>query len=530
MKTRALITLQIAVLFLLAGTAFAATLNGQFTYQGRLTVSEAPADGRFDFQFRLYDSPSLGLMFGSVNDRPGINVNDGLFNVALDFGADAFSGDARWLQISVKPGLSVDPFTMLSPRQPITSAPQAIYAGTTDSLGGSLATAHRAGEVITLNNSELQALDVSGNVRGAFGVGASAEGSIGVWGPSGWLNVDISSDPDDADRGLVGVADDRGEIQSALGVFGSGEGGVLAWGKNDSINAAITSLDGKPNNGYVGVADNDGETQAGVYVAADGDGAFASWGPNGDLNVDISSTLGNSNHGYIGVADQVGDTQAQMTVFRNGEGAFTAWGPNGEPNVDISALGSDPNKGYVSVNDRGGTPRAGMYVDEDGDGIVFGDYQFFAAPHPQNAQMEIVYVGLEGPEAGIFCRGKAQLQNGRAVVTLPEHFSALASPGTITVQLTPVSFDSLGVGYQIAYDGTIEIRELSGGQGEYEVAYNAQAIRAGSEDHQPVMPKGALLQSLTPVSRATGLQSEEPQRKPVKKQIQSFRKPRGEKK
>ncbi len=510
--------------------ASAAPSAGTFSYQGRLTVSDAPADGQFDFQFRLYDSLSGGDMVGPANDLATVQVNDGLFNVLLDFGEDAFDKSARWLQIGVRPGASVDPYTTLAPRQPITPAPHAIYAGTTDSLGGSLASADRTGEIITLNNSELQAHDAGGNTRGAFGIGSSGEGAFGLWGPNGWLNVDVSSDAADSNRGYVGVADDRGEVQTALGVFDTGEGGVIAWGPNDNINAAITSLDGEPNNGYLAVADRSGDTQAGIYVTGDGEGAFASWGPNGNVNVDISSTLENSNHGYIGVADNVGDAQAQMTVFRGGEGAFTTWGPNGSLNVDISALGSDSNKGYVGVADRGGNTRAGIYVDGDGDGIVFGDYKFFVVDHPRDAQKEIVYVSLEGPEAGIFCRGKVQLQNGRAIVALPEHFTAMANPDTVTVQLTPVSFDSFGVGYQVLPNGQIEIRELNGGKGGYKVAYHAQAVRAGSETHQPVMQKGALRQSLTPASRAIGIQSEETQRKPVKKAIQSFRKPKGEKK
>ena len=31
-------------------------------------------------------------------------VTDGLFMVALDFGLAAFDGEARWLEISVRPG------------------------------------------------------------------------------------------------------------------------------------------------------------------------------------------------------------------------------------------------------------------------------------------------------------------------------------------------------------------------------------------------------------------------------------------
>jgi hypothetical protein len=46
--------------------------------------------------------------------------------VPLDFGASAFNGDARFLEIRVRPGASGGAFTTLSPLQPITPAPYAL--------------------------------------------------------------------------------------------------------------------------------------------------------------------------------------------------------------------------------------------------------------------------------------------------------------------------------------------------------------------------------------------------------------------
>jgi hypothetical protein len=58
-----------------------------------------------------------------VND---LDVIDGYFTAELDFGSDVFSGDGRWLDISVRPGDSTGGFTNLSPRQAITSVPYAL--------------------------------------------------------------------------------------------------------------------------------------------------------------------------------------------------------------------------------------------------------------------------------------------------------------------------------------------------------------------------------------------------------------------
>jgi hypothetical protein len=56
-----------------------------------------------------------------------VTVTDGLFTVVLDFGAAAFAGSARWLEIAVQPGAGGG-FTTLAPRQELTSTPNALYS------------------------------------------------------------------------------------------------------------------------------------------------------------------------------------------------------------------------------------------------------------------------------------------------------------------------------------------------------------------------------------------------------------------
>jgi hypothetical protein len=110
--------------------ASAAPLGTVFTYQGRLTDGGNPANGAYDFVFELYDVSSEGSPLGTQT-KNGIAVNDGYFTVELDFGSSAFTGDARWLQIDVKP-TSSGTYSMLSPRQELTPTPYAIYAAGTD--------------------------------------------------------------------------------------------------------------------------------------------------------------------------------------------------------------------------------------------------------------------------------------------------------------------------------------------------------------------------------------------------------------
>ncbi|MHC4477029.1 MAG: NHL repeat-containing protein [Planctomycetota bacterium] len=110
------------------------------TYQGRLVDSNDAAEGLYDFEFGLYDAPSDANRLGSTIDMNEVDVIDGYFTVQLDFGVSLFTGAARWLEIGVRPGQMNDPnvYTVLSPRQQLTSAPHAIHARTAGAVVGGI--------------------------------------------------------------------------------------------------------------------------------------------------------------------------------------------------------------------------------------------------------------------------------------------------------------------------------------------------------------------------------------------------------
>jgi hypothetical protein len=107
-----------------------AALGTAFTYQGRLTDAGFAADGVFDFELELFDAASAGSQVGSTVVRDDVAVVNGLFILALDFGAGVFTGNARWLEIGVRPGASSGAFTTLSGRQELTPVPNALQAST----------------------------------------------------------------------------------------------------------------------------------------------------------------------------------------------------------------------------------------------------------------------------------------------------------------------------------------------------------------------------------------------------------------
>jgi len=98
-----------------------------FTYQGRLDVNGAPANGLYDFRFTVRDMPLAGNGLGMFPLSATLPVSNGLFTVTLDPGPGVFTGPARWLEINVRSN-GAGAFVDVTPRQLITSAPYSVRA------------------------------------------------------------------------------------------------------------------------------------------------------------------------------------------------------------------------------------------------------------------------------------------------------------------------------------------------------------------------------------------------------------------
>jgi hypothetical protein len=114
---------------LLAGPAATAAPAGTvFTYQGRLQDAGTAAGGTYDFRFLLYDAPVGGSQVGPIVNRDDVVVTNGLFTVALDFGAAAFAGNQRFLEIAIRPGASSGSYTTLNERQELQVSPHSAFS------------------------------------------------------------------------------------------------------------------------------------------------------------------------------------------------------------------------------------------------------------------------------------------------------------------------------------------------------------------------------------------------------------------
>lgn len=123
-----------SIALLCALPAAAQPVGTAFTYQGQLKIAGSPLDDLADFQFTLWDAagsgnpPSGGSQIGPLVSVVNVDVVDGMFTVSIDFGSNAFDGQARWLQIAVRSPAGSGAYITLAPRQKLSPVPHALVA------------------------------------------------------------------------------------------------------------------------------------------------------------------------------------------------------------------------------------------------------------------------------------------------------------------------------------------------------------------------------------------------------------------
>jgi formylglycine-generating enzyme required for sulfatase activity len=136
---RTAITAGVAIMLLVASHLQEAFAQGTvFTYQGRLGQNGVPFTGVAEIAPTLWSAVSGGSQI-ATNIPPTIflTVTDGFFTTSLDFGSAPFAaGAARWLQLGVR--TTIAPFSVLTPRQPLTATPYAITAASLAGDGANL--------------------------------------------------------------------------------------------------------------------------------------------------------------------------------------------------------------------------------------------------------------------------------------------------------------------------------------------------------------------------------------------------------
>ena len=356
----------------------------------------------------------------------------------------------------------------------ILSAPYAIFsqwAGTDNDwiVDGSVMY-HNNGYVGIGTDSPSQPLDVQssdldayfGVIRGEF-TGTNSDDGIGVLGQSiptdyygiggafygGW-------------RGVQGVVNPTGD-DYYTGVYGSVNGGT---GTNYAVYGTVSG----GTDAYAGYF-------SGNLTAT------------GVVNLGSSTLDGASQVNFRNSVSIYDGSNVRLHYWNttSSDAAYAAsYGPNGAANIIVSNLSGNGNHGYFGVCDASGNLQAGMYVNSSGEGVLFKDVDNFRMDHPEDPDKEIWYAALEGPEAGAYERGVAQLDNGAVFVPYSDHFTLVINPETVTVILTPHSAETYGLAVVEKTETGFWVKELMNGNGDFSFDWEAKGVRAGFEEYEVI--------------------------------------------
>ncbi|MBI1762809.1 MAG: tail fiber domain-containing protein [Acidobacteria bacterium] len=308
--------LRLAVLLAcLTGSLAAQTTS--FTYQGRLTDGGASANGPYDLQFKLYDAAVNGNQIGTMVTRDDVNVTNGVFSTTLDFGAAAFPGAARWLEISVRQGASTGTYMTLTPRQPINSTPYAIRAlnaTTAETVTGPIPAAQITGTLPPgslpgggsyINNATTQQAASNFNIDGNGTAGGTLSGNV----------VNTATQYNLGGQRVLSADSQRGNVFAGLSA-----GAANTTGFSNSffgVNAGAANTTGRQNS-FFGVNAGAANT-GGRFNAFFGDRAGAN-NSGGGSNAFFGSAAGYSNmtgsaNAFFGESAGSGNSTGEQNTF-----------------------------------------------------------------------------------------------------------------------------------------------------------------------------------------------------------------------
>lgn len=232
-------------------------VSSGFTFQGSLKQNGSPANGQFDFTFKLFDRDENGIQVGTTLTQTNVTVSGGVYSASLNFGASAFQGDGRWLQVAVRPAGSGS-YTALDPRTEIQAAPYAISL-----VPGAVISGTNSNAIVSFINriptggDGVHGETAASNAGGVYGVNTG-----GGWGVFGRTTTGIgvqgeTSSTGDGVRGEVlggnlGSAVAGIHHANGIGVYGTAasggsagffEGNVYVTGTCCSMASATTRID-----------------------------------------------------------------------------------------------------------------------------------------------------------------------------------------------------------------------------------------------------------------------------------------------
>jgi hypothetical protein len=197
---------------------------------------------------------------------------------------------------------------------------------------------------------------------------------------------------------------------------------------------------GSQSEGCIAIGINAGSTSQGTPIANFGLGAAVAIGYNAGQIVQGPRSVA------IGV--NAGFTGCGTGHINIGPNAFWATSAKISGLLVLTNTGAPPSSvNNNSFNVRNlrrlaakGTNYSLMY-DPNTREILYNTSKTFVIDHPSKKDNYLVHACIEGPEAGIYYRGKGKIENDKSVIYLPDYVKGLGSD--FTVQVTPIGKNSI---------------------------------------------------------------------------------------
>jgi hypothetical protein len=339
-------------LFAASRWTHAAPLGTAFTYQGQLIATNGPASGNYDMVFALFDAPDFGSQVGTTLTNLSVAVSNGLFTTSVDFGAAVFDGTAYWLAIGVRTN-GAGAFAALSPRQPVSPAPYALFASAAGLADGSVTG-------LKILDGTITSADLAPN---SVNSGHIIDGQVAT--------ADVANNAINSAKVLDGTllgADMANNTVSSLQLADTiALGDAAVAGRLDvyrtSNGLPAITLFGTGSGGYQYLYQNDG--QAGIYLDGDvgGGGLQQIYAADGSVGITLDGE--SSGAGLISLQNTNG--LSRMTLDGSGTGAggqITVNALDGSSTIQI--YGESTGAGLINVNNNVGSTR--LAIDGEGNG------------------------------------------------------------------------------------------------------------------------------------------------------------------
>jgi hypothetical protein len=179
---------------------------------------------------------------------------------------------------------------------------------------------------------------------------------------------------------------------------------------------------------------------------------------------------------------------------------------------DVGVLGLGTYEGVRGINtDGSGNVEAFGALGWDAVNALYGSgnllvtgMKSFVEPHPTQAGREIAYVSLEGPEAGVYFRGRGKFDRGLARIEVPESFRLVAAEEGLGVQITPIGEMASVAVIQASLDGIVVKSSRN-----VEFYYTVNGVRKSFPDFEPIRDSAAYVPRSERETLATALAPEQ---------------------